>query len=136
MQSKPPCAGVLVFRNHRDGTQIILVQARGGTWGFPKGKRERGESVEQNALRELTEETSLVREQISPLPGVTIDELSAKGNLSVRYFIARLIDPSAELQAPPDESQVCWKTVEDALTLLPKHRRVTLRRACTILGID
>ncbi len=135
MHEKPPCAGVLVFRTRDGEAEIVLVQARSGKWGFPKGKRERGESVEQNAFRELAEETGLSADQLSVIRGASIDEASVKGHLAVRYFIARLIDSRAQLHTPADEAQVVWKNVDDARKLLPKHRRVTLDRACRVLGV-
>lgn len=57
-----PIAAVLavVLRNE----QVLLVQRAhapdAGLWGFPGGRIESGESIEQAALRELQEETGVV----------------------------------------------------------------------------
>ncbi|MCA9688217.1 MAG: NUDIX domain-containing protein [Myxococcales bacterium] len=136
MSAPPPCAGVIVFRVAAEALTLIMVESHAGSWGFPKGKRHRREEVLANALRELSEETGLGPTQISLLPGVEIDERSAKGNLAVRYLVARLVDLQAELAAPPDEARVVWMTVEEARARLTKPRREVLRAALSSLGAE
>jgi 8-oxo-dGTP pyrophosphatase MutT (NUDIX family) len=48
-------AGGLVFRS--DGRLLLIF--RRGKWDLPKGKQEKGESWEETALREVSEETNL-----------------------------------------------------------------------------
>ncbi|MEZ4449388.1 MAG: NUDIX domain-containing protein [Nannocystaceae bacterium] len=131
----PPCAGVVVFRLSGPAVECALVQADHGGWGFPKGKRNRNESVVDNALRELHEETGLARAQISFLTG-EIDERSDRGNLAVRYLVARLVDLEAVLVAAPEEQAVGWFTVEEARVRLGKRRREVLTRALAILDAE
>jgi 8-oxo-dGTP pyrophosphatase MutT (NUDIX family) len=50
-------SGFLVFRN-RGGLQFLLMQ-HAHRWDLPKGHLDAGESRQQAALRELTEETGL-----------------------------------------------------------------------------
>jgi 8-oxo-dGTP pyrophosphatase MutT (NUDIX family) len=50
-----PAAGGLV----RNGRGELLVIFRRGKWDLPKGKAEKGESMEQTALREVEEECGL-----------------------------------------------------------------------------
>ena len=53
-------AGGVVFRHVGEGrTEILMIQDRLGRWTIPKGHVEEGESLEQTALREVTEETGL-----------------------------------------------------------------------------
>lgn len=55
-----------IVRN--DSGQILLIH-RLGKWDLPKGKSETGESMEETALREVTEETGLNEiEILRPLP--------------------------------------------------------------------
>ena len=55
-------AGGLISRVDETGNLQVLVvhRSRYNDWSFPKGKLDRGESFEDAALREVTEETGLV----------------------------------------------------------------------------
>lgn len=52
-------AGGVVYRQINGGTQILMIQDKLGRWSIPKGHVEEGESIEQTAKREITEETGL-----------------------------------------------------------------------------
>ena len=54
-------AGGVPVRETPVGVEVLLVhRPRYGDWTFPKGKRERGETDEECAVREVREETGLV----------------------------------------------------------------------------
>jgi 8-oxo-dGTP pyrophosphatase MutT (NUDIX family) len=132
----PPCAGVVVLRRREQRVECLLVQTPTGQWGFPKGKRNRGEAVVDNALRELFEETGLMRLQIALREDLTFDERSDKGNLAVRYLAATLTDPDPTLiPAPGELTDVRWWSVDDALGLLKTARRDVLRAVLTVMGM-
>ena len=61
------CAGIITFSH--DLTKIVLVKTPAGHFSFPKGKREKGETVLQNALRETEEETGIKSNQLHILKG-------------------------------------------------------------------
>lgn len=71
-------AGAVTFRKEGNKVHYLLLHYEAGHWGFPKGHIEKGESLEEAALRELEEETSV--SDVSPVSGF-------KGHL--RYFFKR-----------------------------------------------
>jgi 8-oxo-dGTP pyrophosphatase MutT (NUDIX family) len=53
-------AGGIVYRRGPQGTEVVLCgRPARGLWALPKGTPESAETLEQTALREVTEETGL-----------------------------------------------------------------------------
>jgi bis(5'-nucleosidyl)-tetraphosphatase len=114
--SRFPCAGIVVL----NGSSTVVVRTARGHYSFPKGKRDADESDLAAAWRELKEETGLTSADVDPIDGVTLDELSDKGNPSIRYFVGHLKPTSAgrALTCDPTElSTVEWLTIDTVLTL-------------------
>jgi predicted NUDIX family NTP pyrophosphohydrolase len=95
-------AGVLLYRRHGDGVEVLLVHPGGpfwqrkdeGAWSLPKGEFVEGEAPEAAARREFTEET-----------GLTLDvELIAL--TPVRQRSGKMIHPFAG-EADLDVSDIC-----------------------------
>ena len=49
--------GVIPFRKLGDEYQFLLLHQNNGDWSFPKGHTEEGESYEETAMREFSEES-------------------------------------------------------------------------------
>lgn len=60
-------AGGVVIRDKDSEPQVLLIYRR-GVWDLPKGKREEGESIEECAIREVSEEVGLETEPTVILP--------------------------------------------------------------------
>jgi predicted NUDIX family NTP pyrophosphohydrolase len=77
-----PSAGILLFRQARNGPEVLLVHPGGpywakrdlGAWSIPKGEIDEGEDPRDCALRELEEELG------SP-PALSLDELIELGSV-------------------------------------------------------
>jgi 8-oxo-dGTP pyrophosphatase MutT (NUDIX family) len=134
------CAGVIVFNEN----QVAMVKTPAGHWGYPKGKVEkvkdandskkkaRLETTKENALRELEQETGLKEQDIEFITEEHIDEYNDRGNLSIRYLVAKLKKDKHTFKYDPEElDEVKWVDVDDALKLdsLKDSRKEVLKKA-------
>lgn len=70
---KIEAAGGIVFRGlEKDQTEVLMI-FRNGFWDIPKGKREKGETIEMCARREVMEEVGA-----NSLPVITKELVSSK----------------------------------------------------------
>lgn len=122
--------GCIVFSN--DLKRVALVESkRVDNWCPPKGGRERGEHTTDTALRELREESGILPDEIELIPSCYVDEISAKGNLSVRYRVTRLIskeDKVLKYDNPAEILQLGFYSLDEVSFLSPK-RKVALDEA-------
>lgn len=119
------CAGFIVLCKD----YVLLVKTPKGNWGFPKGKRNKNESYELCAFRELEEETGLNKNQIKPIdmPKLFFTEITKKGMPAVRLFVATTEDLIEVKATDIDElAEVKWIKIEDAYTLLTIKNRADI----------
>ncbi|MEK7553434.1 MAG: NUDIX domain-containing protein [Patescibacteria group bacterium] len=57
-------AGIIIYRKTLEGVKFLLLYHGGGYWNFPKGKIEAEEKSFQAALREIREETGLIKQDL------------------------------------------------------------------------
>ena len=110
-------AGGVLHRERDDGAiEVLLIhRPRYDDWTLPKGKLEPGESVEEGALREVSEETGFLGE-IERRIGETAYKDRHGRPKRVTYFAMRPV--SGEF-APNDEvDEIRWVPVEKANELL------------------
>ncbi len=108
-------AGGLV---ERDGPEVLVVhRPRYDDWSLPKGKLDRGESFEDAARREITEETGLtcrLAEELAPARYET-----SKGPKLVRYWRMTVESGDVADREPDDEVDECvWLGPDEALARL------------------
>jgi 8-oxo-dGTP diphosphatase len=110
-------AGGVIRRD--DGRIALVHRPRYDDWSLPKGKLDEGETFEEAALREVSEETGLRAELVRELPPV---HYTARGRPKiVRYWLMSVVsDPGF---TPNDEvDELRWLSAEDTLTLLTYDR--------------
>lgn len=92
MKSVVISAGVILCTEHLNKNYYLLVKdLNSKKWGFPKGRKEMGESLENTAIRELYEETNIKDVSIISYLGKTNYTFNLKNEEIVKtshYFLA------------------------------------------------
>ena len=102
----------------------VLFIYRNGRWDLPKGKIEKGESLEEGAVREVEEETGVKNLKVTRFLEKTFHVFQRKGKykLKVTYWYEMTTDYTGELV--PEESEgimkVKWKNKKKAQKALKK----------------
>jgi 8-oxo-dGTP pyrophosphatase MutT (NUDIX family) len=120
-------AGGLVRRNGRGTMRLAIVHRPGyDDWSFPKGKVDRGETLEQTALREVEEETGLRCKLVAPLGCTAYSDHKGRDKVAC-YWLMDVV--GGRFRAGSEVDEVRWVTVEEALELLSYRRDRALLRA-------
>ena len=132
-------AGGIVVRGRGDELRVAVMQSRYGTWVFPKGGFEPGETAEQTARREIREEIGLSDLQCKKALDSTEHTFEREGRRFVKKVDWFLFEapPFAEVYADPRENSLdCgWFPPQQALGLLAHtDQRRLLRRALSELS--
>ncbi|MFM1807593.1 MAG: hypothetical protein RLZZ242_318 [Bacteroidota bacterium] len=109
----------------RNKKQEVLFIYRNNKWDLPKGKKEKSESLEEAAVREVCEETGLPEVALGPQNGVTYHVFKRKGEVRLKttFWYEMRSDYRGPLNPQTDEgiTEVVWLT--DA------EQRVALRHS-------
>lgn len=132
--------GGVVHRTGADGrTEVVIVGRReAGVWGLPKGTPNKGESVEETALREVREETGLQVEIERKID--VIDYWFVRAAESTRYhkFVHfYLMRPTGGDLSLHDEEHdlVEWMALEEARSLMTyENEAAILEMAAGMVG--
>ena len=120
------CGGVPVYFKRNINKKInplyLLVQHRGPLqyWAFPKGRQSQGESYEQTAIREISEETGqtdfkIMKRLISD--SIYFPKRGPRTIVKkVVFFLVRFF--SKEIKLSTEHINWRWATFEEALSLL------------------
>ena len=99
-------------------SKILLVKRAispfKGTWGFPGGRLEDGETIEHTALRELKEETN-VKAKLIDILGVYTDPKRDPRGIWAVVFVAKYI--SGKAKGGDDAALAKWVPIKDIFKL-------------------
>jgi 8-oxo-dGTP pyrophosphatase MutT (NUDIX family) len=122
-QGTATSAGGIVIRFIAGAPQLVVGRRRrerdGVTWTLPKGTPNPGETTEQTATREVTEETGLLVDIIRPFESISYTFVQGRTRIfkTVHYY---LMAPTGGDLARHDHEfdEVRWIGFDDASTLL------------------
>lgn len=115
--------GVICRRDDANGIDVVLISTNEGRrWGLPKGLIRTGESPEEAALRETSEETGLEAEIMEPLEPIEYWYVGHEGKGQVRfhkrvyfYLMRSLGGDTSQHDWEIDEAR--WVPLEEAIGL-------------------
>ncbi|MFQ5473580.1 MAG: NUDIX hydrolase [Dehalococcoidia bacterium] len=113
-------AGGIVYRLGSNGLEIVICgRDADRVWGLPKGTPDEGETLEETAIREVTEETGLDVEIVDKV-GV-VEYWFVRGGVRfhkwVHHFLMEATGGDTSLH-DHEYDRVEWRPVEDALKML------------------
>jgi 8-oxo-dGTP pyrophosphatase MutT (NUDIX family) len=116
-------AGGIVVRKEQQGPSLVVGMRRRdrdlATWTLPKGTPDPGETVEETAIREVTEETGLEVRIVGPLPSIeyTFVQSGTRVYKTVHYFLMEPV--GGDLSRHDREfERVRWVSFAEAPALL------------------
>ena len=107
-------------RGAGDDLEVVLTgRTSDGIWVFPKGTPDRGESIEETALREVREETGLDVSIVAPI-GVTDYWFAVPGERVHKFVHFFLMEPTGGDTSAHDHEydEVRWVPADEARRLL------------------
>ena len=110
-------AGCVVFRRHNNVAEFLLEhRPRYDDWSFPKGKKDKGETDFDCAIREVQEETGALGNVLAELPTVRY-RIGGDKEKVVRYWIMEYL--GGEFIPNKEVDKIAWldrKSTAETLT--------------------
>lgn len=111
-------AGGMVMNQSGD----LLMMKRRGFWDMPKGKLDEGESIEECAVREVSEETGLHKLTIVKKLQTTYHTYLYKGAEAIKpshwFLMSHVGDEELIPQTEEDITEIRWVNKEEARSLV------------------
>ncbi len=121
------CGGV-IFQVGNPGPEIVLVgREQPRICALPKGTPRPGESSEQTAIREASEETGLLVRILEPIGEVSYTFVfkGARYHKSVRYYLMAPSGGDFSLH-DPEYDHVEWAPIDEAVTRMSYPNEVEI----------
>ena len=136
-------AGGIVVRYEAGRPQLVIGSRRrerdGRTWTLPKGTPERGETIEETALREVAEETGLLVRITGPLEDIEYRFVQSGTRIhkTVHYFLMEPVGGSLD-RHDHEFDQVRWIDFADAPAMLTfeTERALVAHAADRLRGVE
>jgi ADP-ribose pyrophosphatase YjhB (NUDIX family) len=135
-------AGGVLYRQGKHGVDVLLCGRTGERlWALPKGTPERGESLEQTAVREVSEETGLGVVIVRDLGSIayTFDRPSegVRYDKTVHHYLMRPDGRGSVEQHDAEYDRVEWFPAEEALRVMTyRNEAQVVRRALEAIERD
>jgi 8-oxo-dGTP diphosphatase len=139
---KQVSAGGIVFREKDSKLEVALISRKNKknimVWCLPKGKVEKGESIEETAFREVKEETGLEGELLKKIDAIhyfySIKEENVRFSKTVDFYL--FCYKGGDTRGHDEEvEEVRWFDIEEAVKILSyKSEKETMEKAKKILG--
>jgi 8-oxo-dGTP pyrophosphatase MutT (NUDIX family) len=121
-------AGGVVYRIEDKGIEVVICGRDGdGVWGLPKGTPDEGETLEQTALREVSEETGLEVQIVGKI-GV-VEYWFARSGVRYHKWVHHYLMQSTGGDTSKHDleyDRVEWRPMEDALKTLTFRNEATI----------
>ena len=115
-------SGGMIYYKKNDGYYFCLILDAYNKWTFPKGHVEKGESLEETALRELEEETGLNKLKIKKYLGETEIKVHKPNKKSfrklIKYFLIEAQENKIIIPNTKEIKDVRWFSKKESLDTL------------------
>jgi 8-oxo-dGTP pyrophosphatase MutT (NUDIX family) len=130
-------AGGVLYRRGERGFEVVLVgRSAQGTWGLPKGTPDDAETVEETALREVTEETGIKPKLVDRIGAIQYYFVArnTRFHKTVHFFLMEADGGALELH-DHEYDLVQWFDLDEAIERLsyPNEAEI-VRRARALLN--
>jgi 8-oxo-dGTP diphosphatase len=113
--TKPPVSMAIIT----EGSKVLMVRRRQRegklSWAFPGGGIEAGETAEQAAVREVTEETALEVKAVRVLG----QRIHPDTGADMTYVACEPVAGEARVEDDEELAEVAWITLEEIPTYVP-----------------
>jgi len=133
-------SGGVVYRELNGTTEVALIRV-GHRWCLPKGQVEKGEELQETALREVKEETGLDGEVVAKIGVISYwftgkdkkNTDSVKVFKRVYFYLIHYLGGDVSIHDQEVE-EVCWSPISEAVERLsyPTERQ-TMTKAVALL---
>jgi len=110
-------AGVVAYRYDKEGNiEVLLISSRKypGTWVFPVGGIDQGETPEEAAKRECAEESGYIVEIGKELKTLSMDDQGKTARYT--FFSAKVVEDTADYEKDRTRKWVTPSELESTLT--------------------
>lgn len=115
-------AGGVLYLEGKSPKSVLLMK-RNGFWDIPKGKLEKGETIEECAVREVEEEIGAENLSIEEFLCETYHEFDAEGKRfgkTTHWYLMKFDDPEYDFVPEGKEgiTEVKWEELEKAKSMV------------------